>query len=536
MDRGALLLLIPPVAKPSEPTPGALALAAHLRGRGVPAAVLDLNLAFHRALWSRPSPEEPPPGPAGTRARRAASKAPEAAAPLTGPRGYAAGPAYRQALADLLLAYRVFGDARGVRVTPSDLELPGWSPLSSADLAQAAEAPQDLPIFDLLRPLAEAALARDPALIGVSATFLSQAVPAFALAGRLRRSGFRGRLVLGGALVAAWRPRLRPESPVFRAWDALVAGPGEEALAALWHGAWRAPGVLAPRRGVWEPPARPGRWEPRVDPEDLGEGYLAPGPVVPLPLSRGCYWRRCAFCPEAAQGGAGFRPAVRSGVAGALARAPGPWAHLTDEAVPPSLLRALAEAPPPGLRWYGFVRPEPLLADPALARGLARSGCRLLRVGAESASQAVLDRAGKGTDAALLGPIVRALAEAGIRTQVYLLFGLPGQTRRDAEETLDWVRRHADAVTFLNLALFHLPRGSRWEAELAARGLLGPDLPGQDLSLYRPFAEPAWPRAEVRAFLSGARDDPVIGPILRRTPPGFTANHAPFAPLGGEPN
>ncbi|RMG96669.1 MAG: hypothetical protein D6708_02145, partial [Candidatus Dadabacteria bacterium] len=63
-----------------------------------------------------------------------------------------------------------------------------------------------------------------------------------------------------------------------------------------------------------------------------------------------------------------------------------------------------------------------------------------------------------------------------------------------------------------------------------------PDPPGQDLSLYRPFEEPGWPRPAVRAFLSEVQADPVVGPILRRTPPGFTANHAPFAPLGAEPD
>jgi len=527
------LIVIPPVAKPTEPTPGALAVAAHLRDRGLEAEVLDLNLAFHRHLWSAPAGARAGRGSGATRARRARTRSPRAAAALAGPDGYRDAAAYRQALADLLLAYRTVGEALGARLSPADLEIPGWSPLASHHLARAARAPGTLPIGGLLLPLARRVLERDPAWIGVSVTFLSQALPAFGLAGWLRREGFRGPLVLGGALVGAWRRRLGPGSPVFRCWDALVAGPGEVAAEALARGEWDAPGIMAPARGVWRPPGPvPNDWAPHPIPARPESGYLAPGPVAPLTVSRGCYWRRCAFCPEAAQAGPPFRAAAPPRAVAALGSPWHSWVHLTDEAVPPRILAALAGPAPGGRRpWYGFVRPEPTLLDPRLARGLAAGGCRLLRLGVESTCQAVLDRAGKGTRAEHLGPILRNLRSAGIRTHVYLLFGLPGQTRAEAESTLEWVRRHADAITFLNLALFHLPGGSRWEAELSGRGALGDHPPEEDLSLYRPFDDPGWPRRDVRRFLAEARTDPVVGTILRRTPAGLTANHAPFVPL-----
>jgi len=530
---GPGLIIIPPVAKPTEPTPGALAVATYLRGRGMDAEVLDLNLAFHRHLWSAPARTGTGRGPGATRARRARTRSPRAAAALAGPEGYRDAMAYRQALADLLLAYRASGDALGVRLSPADLEIPGWSPLASGHLARAARDPGTLPIGGLLLPLARRVLEQDPSWIGVSVTFLSQALPAFGLAGWLRREGFQGRLVLGGALVGAWRRRLGPGSLVFRCWDALVAGPGEAAAEALARGVWDAPGVMAPARGVWRPPGPlPNDWASHPPPARPEPGYLAPGPVAPLALSRGCYWRRCAFCPEATQGGPPFRAANPTRAVAAAALPQYSWVHLTDEAVPPRTLAALARAAP-GERppWYGFVRPEPALLDPRLARGLAAGGCRLLRLGVESACQALLDRAGKGTRAEHLGPILRNLRGAGIRTHVYLLFGLPGQTLTEAEGTLEWVRHHADAITFLNLALFHLPGGSRWEAELSGRGLLGDHPPEEDLSLYRPFDDPKWPRRDVRRFLADARTDPLLGKILRRTPAGLTANHAPFVPL-----
>jgi len=204
--------------------------------------------------------------------------------------------------------------------------------------------------------------------------------------------------------------------------------------------------------------------------------------------------------------------------------------HLTDDAVPLPLLRRLArQLRGQGVRWYGFVRPEPGLRDPTLARELAAGGCAMLQLGVESASQRLLDRMAKGTRAADAAPILRNLAEAGIRTYVYLLFGLPGETAEEAAQTAEWARDHAPWITFLNLARFHLPRGGALDiaSETGGTG-------GTDLSLYRP--PPGERGGEGRPgyhALGQARRDPVLRPILYRTPLGFGANHAAFSPLPG---
>ena len=51
-----------------------------------------------------------------------------------------------------------------------------------------------------------------------------------------------------------------------------------------------------------------------------------------------------------------------------------------------------------------------------------------------------------------------------------------------------------------------------------------------DLSLYADFDHPrGWGRREVRAFLDREfRRHPAVSPIVRRQPPHFTSNHAPF--------
>lgn len=543
-----VVLVNPPLAKACEPPPGLLALAGHLRGRGIEVSLADANLGWQARVLSAAALGEAAAtltargvtGAPVTSARRAVRLGPAAVDALRRPEAYADPAAYRAALAGLGEAWRALSRARGVRLSPSDLEHSGLSPLASRDLAAAARDPDALGLGAELEAEARGLLAADPEVVGVSTTYLSQALPAFALAGLLRRLGFGGPLVLGGGLVGSWAPRLAPDSALFGVWDALVAGPGEAALEALARPgpAAPAPGLLAPGLGVWEPP-RTGARPPvcfAPDPAGLPWGrYLSPGPVLPLAASRGCYWRRCAFCPEAAQDRQAFRGAPAGALVASILRARDElgarWVHLTDDAVPPRALRALARGlRGQGIGWYGFSRLEPALLDPGLADDLAEGGCAMLQLGVETPSQRLLDRLGKGTRADRAGPIVGNLTRAGIRTFVYLLFGLPGETGEEARATAGWAAGHAGAITFLNLALFSHPRGSTLDDPAAEE----PREEGShDLSLYRvEGAAPRRDRRAGRAALAEARAHPGLRAILARTPTGFTSNHAAFAPLG----
>ena len=66
----------------------------------------------------------------------------------------------------------------------------------------------------------------------------------------------------------------------------------------------------------------------------------------------------------------------------------------------------------------------------------------------ESGSPEVLKRLGKGAGAARARRVLRATAAAGIRNQVYLLFGVPGETDAEREQTLS--KMFGDAKKALN--------------------------------------------------------------------------------------
>jgi radical SAM superfamily enzyme YgiQ (UPF0313 family) len=198
--------------------------------------------------------------------------------------------------------------------------------------------------------------------------------------------------------------------------------------------------------------------------------------------------------------------------------------HLLDNAVSPLLLRALA-AEPPGVPWYGFARISKDLADIDHCMQLKRSGCVMLKLGLESGDQGVLDAMQKGIDLELSSQVLRALKQAGIAAYVYLLFGTPAETIAEARKTLDLIVRHADAIGFLNLAVFNMPLCGR-EAEEYGTGAFYEG----DLSLYTSFRHPrGWDRKLVRQFIeSEFKKHPAVSAIVKRDPPVFTSNHAAF--------
>ncbi len=139
--------------------------------------------------------------------------------------------------------------------------------------------------------------------------------------------------------------------------------------------------------------------------------YLSPGLILPYSAGSGCYWNRCSFCPERAEGNA-YRPVPVSHVMSdlkLLTEQTGPiLIHLLDNAISPALLHALAENPP-GAPWYGFARIDEHLADPEFCQALKRSGCVMLKLGLESGDQRVLDRMCKGIDLGVASRVLNNL-------------------------------------------------------------------------------------------------------------------------------
>ena len=525
-----LVVVSPPPTKPCEPGLSGAAAACRLRALGLDARWIDASIGwFQHSLapeaLARCMDQAGPEAPVAAY-RDALRVARAARHPLQRPHTYRDRRRYSSAVNTLVNALRLASEPwPGVTLRSSELEVEGLHPASSTDLARfaAQPGPYDPYLEGVLLPELERLA---PSHVGISLTFYPQGFAAFRLATLLAQRLPSVRRILAGPLVDCWAAAgSELGTAPFRLFHRVLPMADHDALPALARelGA-TAPPVSAPLS---------------VDlGEALWEAYLSPQPVVPAAIGRGCYWRRCTFCPDHLH--PRYQPCGEDALEGWLhavaARFPrGAMLHLTDSALTPRHLLHIAriiqrDALP--LRWHGFVRMERAFAEPDTARQLAAGGAALLQWGMESASPALLERLHKGVSPAQARSVLRACSAAGIKNHVYLLFGQPGESDAEREQTLAFVDAQGEHIHDLNNALLNLPRGSPMHRDPGAHGItaITPFSETTDLSLYDDFrCGDSHPRLEARRWL-GRRffKSEAVRAIQGGARGTFGANHSCF--------
>jgi len=511
-----MILIYPPISKPCEPPAGLARIAGALTFQDIDFTLLDANLEGMLFLLESLTVAS------DTWTRRSLNNLGKNLLALKNPFTYANISRYSQAATEINRVLAMASRPYGVRMSLADYHDEKMSPVRSADLIRAAENYEKNPFFSYFKkripPLLEE---KGTATIGISLSYLSQALSAFAMIGFLKKNDPNLRIILGGSLITSWMSNPGWKNPFSGLADEVVAGPGEEWLIAQLK-------KNQPGRSVQASPLKipEKQYIPCFDhfPRDA---YLSPGLIIPYSASSGCYWRKCSFCPEKAEKNR-YSPAKEDDVLHdleVLKKKHSPaLIHFLDNAMSPGLLLGIAEnddATP----WYGFTRITDHLADPEFCRTLKRSGCVMLKLGLESGDQNILDDLNKGINLKTVSLALCNLKKTGIAVYIYLLFGTAAETIAEARNTLDFSIRHKDYIDFFNLAIFNLPAyGPDVEKLKVSQFYEG------DLSLYSNFEHPeGWGRPQVRQFLDGEfKREPSIADILRRTPPLFTSNHAPF--------
>lgn len=483
------LVLSPPVHQPSEPPAGAFLLTGALKARGVEAAFLDLSLEFFHYALERSG--------INTSAAVRYMKAP--------PGGRYDGHGHASHSGVIMSALKRYaGSFPGWSLTPMDCSPP-----------MGLHRPMDMPVegtpfSPFLRERLEPVLDDFPsAEVLVSVAYLSQLPAALELGRFLQR---RGRKTLfGGSLFESLSRTGTGLELLQRVIPGISTGDGSD---------------LFPEKA--EEPVLARLECPQVL---SGRSYLSPAEVLPLAFTSGCIWNRCLFCPDRE------KPLVTvpvETVRGMIGKAPhGAMIHFIDSAMPVDALeKILPSLREKGTGFFGFARAGREFEGTGLLSKLSEAGCSMLQWGLESGSHRVLRRFRKGTDPETGARVLEESRKAGIRNYVYLLFGLPGETDRDRNATLELVRAAKDDISFLNVSVFNLPVSS----ELTARHReFGIDLdtydPGRDvIRLYRPFTQGSEnPRDKARAFIRNTFSrDPAVAELLSATPRWFKASHMAF--------
>jgi hypothetical protein len=499
-----VLLIHPPAAKICEPPAGIARIAGVLKSRNIKCVTADLNLDCMLDLIENPKANH-----SDTWSLRAIKNRYRHLSDLKTTSIYQSPDRYRRAVKDINRLLQISGSAFNCDITLSNFSHRKLSEVKSEDLLTAAEQFDQNPFHGCFSTILEQLIdEHSPKIIGISLSFLSQALTGFAIIGYIKTHYPAIIVAVGGSLITSWMSGPTWSSRLETAADYFVRGPGEKTLLELAG-------------------AEPGYPEELPDYSGFRfSDYLSPGPVLPYSCADGCYWNKCNFCPDRAEGRpyrAGNPSTVIQQVKSLVSRYTPTLLHFLDSGISPRLLRELA-AHPPGAPWYGFARIEKDLEDPDYCRSLRNSGCVMLKLGIESGSQKVLEAMGKGIELTHVSSVLKNLKAAGIGTYVYLLFGTPHEDEIDAEKTLAFTREHREFISYLNLAVFNMPVCSPEAANISHRFSDG------DLALYCNFSHPyGWDRKSVRLFLQNRfRKDPAIHEIIKRDPLFFTSNHAPL--------
>lgn len=428
---------------------------------------------------------------------------------------------------------------------PSELHLTGYSsayPPYASRAIRAAVQDRDLNMFrSLLQVSVLPQIRREqPDLVGISLTSASQVIAGFTIASLVKEAGLPAHVVLGGKMVTCWRDQLPRAQALWDLFDSAIIYEGEVSLLRLVEALDRGHDLSSVPNLMYRAPGSRAHNELqiRVNESKLPEPtealpipdfdglpldlYLAPVRVLPVSASRGCYWGRCAFCNVGYGESCHFSERRAEQVAEEMLSLADAYStrHLffADEALSPRMLKRLSarliEADA-HLYWTCCARFEPGIRG-ELLRQMRHAGCRMVLYGLESGSQRVLDRMHKGTRLEAAQRILREGAEAGIWNHIFFFFGFPGETEREAQETIRFFRENRDVLHSACTGTFLLERHARVADDPAAYGvsrLIAPR-PEQDLAYYYEY--------EVASGVSAARAEEIEAQFLESLP------HKPF--------
>ena len=313
-------------------------------------------------------------------------------------------------------------------------------------------------------------LALKPDCVGVSMIFLEQ-LPVGAALGRFLRQQAKLKVFMGGSCLIEGAEHFLKWYP--EAADVIVAGDGEEPLRQLLSNDCNPKGIAGAvywesGQVVKEPPVFLKDVDQFGIPDFGGldlNSYFSPEPVIPLLLSRGCYWRKCTFCVHYFSAGDTYRVRSLDAIIEVLQHFVDKGLRnfsFVDEMIAPGQFVRLAEAIKNAgldITYYAYSKPNKTFT-PAVLKEIAESGCKFLLWGLESGNQRILDLMGKGTKVPEVAEVMKNSHAAGIENHVFVISGFPTETHSEFADTLRFLNDNRDYIYAINSGPFGLDAGA----------------------------------------------------------------------------
>ena len=190
--------------------------------------------------------------------------------------------------------------------------------------------------------------------------------------------------------------------------------------------------------------------------------YLSPKKVLPLETSRGCSWKKCAFCARPEGALANYNTFTIERIIEIIRYLSRTYScqHFAfhDDELPPNRARRISQAlldnKVKGLSFTTRARFDKGYNNRELLGLMHRAGFRSFIWGLESGSQRVLDSMNKGTQVSTITQILKKSSKQGIANICYIFFGFPGETRQEANQTVKFINKYAQYIDALQYTYF----------------------------------------------------------------------------------
>lgn len=321
---------------------------------------------------------------------------------------------------------------------------------------------QTNPITEVMVALLEAKVtAHQPSVVGFSVPFPGCLVSALLSAKYIKEHHPEIKVVMGGGYVNT-ELRSLTDARIFNYIDYLCFDDGELPLERIIS-AGELVRTMTREKMRFEPSTEP--FAPVVSFEGIDSSKYISMLEVANPMHRlwsdgfwnkitvahGCYWAKCAFCDTKLDYIGRYEPQSATAVVDTMERVMAQTGssgfHFTDEALPPKLLREIAQQIlERGLvvSYWGNIRFEKAYTQELCAL-LSASGFVAASGGLEVASPRILQLINKGVTIEQARQAAENLTAAGIMVHTYLMYGFPSQTYAETVESLEVVRSMFEA-------------------------------------------------------------------------------------------
>ena len=195
--------------------------------------------------------------------------------------------------------------------------------------------------------------------------------------------------------------------------------------------------------------------------------YLSPELVIPVLSSRGCYWNRCTFCDHGFGYSGKYRPRhvdlLFNDIKTLNEKHKTRFFTFQDEGLSTKIIGALSDRIIEyklDISWLADSRFESSFS-PELGSKLSLSGCKMLYFGLESANERVLKCMDKGIHKENVLKICKYCSENGIWAHLFLIFGFPTETHKEARETMEFILQNNGVIRSMSFGSFQLTKHSK---------------------------------------------------------------------------